>query len=73
MANIVPHIGKRRTIAKEGVLRALVQRLTERGIIQPDEAEDMMTLLSACSDFSSNRGLGSRHGRGEDGQKRHLL
>lgn len=40
----------RRSLAREGLLPALVDRLTERGIIRPDEAEDMLALLTAFSD-----------------------
>lgn len=40
----------RRILAKEGLLPDLVQRLTDKGIIRPDEAEDMLALLSAFSD-----------------------
>ncbi len=40
----------RRPLAKEGLLPALVERLTERGIIRPEEAEDMLALLTAFSD-----------------------
>lgn len=41
---------ERRSLAKEGLLPALVQRLTDKGIIRPEEAEDMLALLSAFSD-----------------------
>lgn len=40
----------RRSLAGEGLLPALVDRLTERGIIRPEEAEDMLALLTAFSD-----------------------
>ena len=60
------------TLADEGPLPALVERLTERGIIQPEEAEDMLALLLAFSDDSNHdeanrrdmKASGRRHSSG---------
>jgi hypothetical protein len=43
---------KRRSLASDNPLDAVVNRLVERGIIKPEEAEDMLALLSAVSDLS---------------------
>lgn len=51
---------KRRNLAADGPLQAVVQRLTERGIIRPDEASDMFALLSAISGGAIHR-LPARH------------
>lgn len=42
----------RRSITRDDLLPGLVERLTERGIIRPEEAEDMLALLTAFSDES---------------------
>lgn len=65
---------KRRSIAADGPLLAVVQRLTERGIIKPDEAGDMLALLSAISGGSPQR-LPARLRQSADGSepKRHRL
>ncbi|MBB4067212.1 hypothetical protein [Gellertiella hungarica] len=39
-----------RPLANEGLLLTLVERLTERGIIRPEEADDMLALLAAFSE-----------------------
>lgn len=53
MDSQVSHNDKRRIIATDSVLVSVVQRLVERGIIQHDEADDMLALLSAVSDLST--------------------
>ena len=53
MDKILSHDKKGRSLANDGLLPALVQTLTERGIIQPEEADDMLSLLSACSKASA--------------------
>ena len=50
----------RRSFADEGPLPALVERLTERGIIRPEEAEDMLALLQAFSDDAPDHAPAAR-------------
>lgn len=51
----VHHAGIRSSITAEAPLLAVVQRLTEHGIIRADEASDMFALLTAISGGSPHR------------------
>lgn len=43
----------RRMIANDNLPETVVQRLVERGVIQPGEGADMLALLSAISELST--------------------
>ena len=70
MDSHVSHDKERRSLATDNVLVSVVQRLVDRGVIEPEEADDMLALLSAVSDLSdtsvitSNRDWLQQHGSG---------